>query len=148
MPSTNNQEHISADHLELTAELKSLPCCMAFVSGRARQLGFSSKRIAEIELVIEEALVNIMDYAYPDQSGWLKLKLKTDPEESLSLMIKDQGAAFNPLEREAPDLEVGLMERPVGGLGIFLMKELTDDIFWQRQGDENCLTIIFAKRHA
>lgn len=148
MPSTNNLKKFPADHLELTADLKNLPCCMAFVSDRARQLGFSSKRIAEIELVIEEALINIIDYAYPDQNGCLKLELKTEPENSFRLRITDQGAAFNPLERKAPDLEAGLMERPIGGLGIFLIKELADDIFWQRQGNENHLTIIFTKRHA
>ena len=66
----------------------------------------------------------------------------------LGLEIRDRGISFNPLERADPDLEAGLMERPIGGLGIVLMKELTDGIAWHRENDENCLTIIFAQPHA
>ncbi len=147
MPSTNS-EQIANDYLELAATLKNLPLFMAFVTDRARQSGFSSKRIAEVELVIEEALVNIIDYAYPDREGWLRLNLKTGAEGGLKLEIKDRGVAFNPLEIEDPDLRAELMERPVGGLGVFLIKKFSDNLFWKQQGDENCLTIIFKKRHA
>jgi len=146
MPATNSVQ-ISAIHLELTAELENLPRFMAFALEWILPLAFSPKRVIEFELVIEEALVNVMDYAYPDQEGLLKLVLKPEPESGLRLEIRDRGNAFNPLERDDPDLEAGLMERPIGGLGIFLMKELADKIFWQRKNDENCLTIIFEQHH-
>ena len=134
--------------LELLAELKNLPHFMAFVCEEAREQGFSPQRRQEIELVLEEALVNIIEYAYPSkQLGSLTLHLKGAVKDQLRLEIRDRGVLFNPLERIDPDREADLMERPIGGLGIILMKELTDDMTWQRKNGENCLSIIFEPRH-
>ncbi|MBN2808454.1 MAG: ATP-binding protein [Deltaproteobacteria bacterium] len=152
MPANPDPKALTADYLELTAELKNLPRGMAFVGDRARHLGFSPKRINEVELVVEEALVNVIEHAYPDQPGLLRLDLKTattaDLEEELHLEIRDRGTEFNPLKLASPDLAADLMERPIGGLGIFLMQELSDKLDWQRDNEENCLTIIFAPRQA
>ena len=148
-PPSNIQKPIAGNHLKLPAELKNLPHFMTFVCEQARELGFSPKRTQEIELVLEEALVNVIEYAYPaNQPGCLILNLKSEADGELHLEIRDRGVSFNPLERADPDLEAGLMERPIGGLGIFLIKELTDGISWHRESDENCLTIIFSQRHA
>lgn len=64
------------------------------------------------------------------------------------ITIRDHGIPFNPLTLTSPDLETELMERPIGGLGILLIKELTDELSWERKEGKNSLTLIFAKRHA
>ncbi len=149
LPLSNNREPIAPNRLELPAKLENLPHFMAFVCEQARQFDFTDKRTLEIELVLEEALVNVIEYAYPTaQPGRLILHLEGKADGKLHLEIRDRGISFNPLERAAPDLETELMERPVGGLGIFLMKELTDGLSWHRENDENCLSIIFEPRHA
>jgi anti-sigma regulatory factor (Ser/Thr protein kinase) len=138
----------AANHLRLKAELENLPGFLTFVSTRAQQLGLTEKRLLEVELVLEEVLVNIIKYAYSSgPSGWIDLNLSYKPSGSLQLEIRDQGEPFNLLERADPDLETRLMERPVGGLGIFFIKQLTDTISWRRENDENCLIITFAPGH-
>ena len=148
-PLSNNREPIAPNRLELPAKLENLPRFMAFVCDQARQFDFTAKRTLEIELVLEEALVNVIEYAYPtEQMGKLILHLEGKHDGKLHLEIRDRGIAFDPLKRTAPDLEAELMERPIGGLGIFLMKELTDGLSWHRENNENCLSIIFEPRHA
>lgn len=147
MSSTNSSAEIT-DQLKLPAELENLPHFLAFATNLLRQKGCNAKRINEIELVIEEALVNVMEYAYPDQPGSLSLALKKKSMSELMFEVRDRGVAFNPLRREAPDLETGLEERPIGGLGIVLMKNLTDNITWHRENGENCLNITFEFLHA
>ncbi|MEA1921329.1 MAG: ATP-binding protein [Pseudomonadota bacterium] len=147
-PLSNNRKPTTPNLLELPAKLENLPRFMTFVCEQARQFDFTDKRTLEIELVLEEALVNVIEYAYPaEQPGNLILHLEGKHDGKLHLEIKDRGVSFNPLERAAPDLEAELMERPIGGLGIFLMKELTDGITWHREDNENCLSIIFEPRH-
>lgn len=136
-----------ADQLKLPAELTNLPKFIGFAAKQARQRGFTPKRTQDVELVVEEALVNVMEYAYSDQTGMITLRARPEPLERLVFEIKDQGEIFNPLDRDPPDVQSELMERPVGGLGILLIKKLADELFWQRQENENCLTIIFTKRH-
>jgi len=149
MPADKPGNSTAAESLELTAELKNLPHFIIFAAGRARRLGFPEKQLQEIELVLEEALVNIIEYAYPaDRPGTLTMEVKRENGGHLKLRLKDRGVRFNPLLRTDPDLDAGLMERPIGGLGIVLMKKLTDEISWHRENEENCLTITFAPRHA
>lgn len=148
--SKNWEDRAFSDKLmELPAKLENLPHFIAFANEQARQFGFTAKRTLEIELVLEEALVNVMEYAYPaDLPGSLILALEGKGDGKLHLKIKDQGVSFNPLKRTDPDLEIELMERSIGGLGILLIKELTDGLSWQREDGNNCLSIIFEPRHA
>jgi len=136
-----------ADRLQLPAELASLRKFILFAAERARESGFTPQRIRDIELVLEEALVNVIEYAYPQGPGELTLEAESEEPQQLVIEIRDQGESFNPLDRDDPDTQLQLMERPVGGLGIFLMKQLADRVSWQRQGNENCLTITFRERY-
>lgn len=152
MPQVHKQtkKNAVANHLELPAQLTNLPNFIDFVQNRAAQLAFSPKRVKEIGLVLEEALVNIIKYAYPPNSpGNLTIKLVETKNSRLRIEIKDRGISFNPLAQSAPNIEMELMDRPIGGLGILLIKELTDELSWCRKKSENRLTLIFAKgRHA
>ncbi|MCD6292080.1 MAG: ATP-binding protein, partial [Deltaproteobacteria bacterium] len=135
MPRPNNPpEPIVPNLLELPAKLDNLPRFITFVCTRAQQFGFAAKRISEIELVLEEALVNVIEYAYPTgQPGCIKLNLEHQNDGKLHLEIRDRGVSFNPLEQAEPNLETELMERTIGRLGIVLMKQLTDGIAWHRK---------------
>ncbi len=150
MPQTHKQtkENAVANHLELPAQLTNLPDFIDFVQNRAAQLAFPPQRVKEIELVLEEALVNIIKYAYaPGAHGNLTIKLVETENSRLRIEIKDRGVSFNPLVQSKPDVDMKLMERPIGGLGILLIKELTDELNWRRKESKNCLTLIFAKRY-
>lgn len=96
----------------------------------------------KIRLAVEEAVVNVVDYAYQDGEGWLEAETAINAEGSvLSLIIRDAGVPFNPLEKADPDLSLSAEERGIGGLGIFLCKQLMDNVSYVYQDGCNVLTM-------
>lgn len=96
----------------------------------------------EIRLVCEEALMNIINHAYPKGDGEMMISYKYDKiNNCLILEICDYGIEFNPIQEEDPDLTCDIMERNIGGLGIFILKKISDFIEYERKTDMNVLTI-------
>ncbi len=130
--------------LRLPARLENLSRFLEFAVDQARKLGLE-ERIPALELGLEEALVNVIRYAAREGE---EITLAATPEaDGIGFTISDRGAPFNPLEAPPPDLESELLERPIGGLGIHFMKELTDEISWSREGDRNRLRLFFRGQH-
>jgi len=95
----------------------------------------------KIRLSIEEIVENIVRYAYENGSGYLEAA--TDVcDDNLHIMFADAGKPFNPLDKEDPDITLSVEERSVGGLGIFLCKQLMDDIYYEFKDGRNTLTLI------
>jgi anti-sigma regulatory factor (Ser/Thr protein kinase) len=117
------------------------------VSDNARQQGFDQKRIKEIELATEEAIANILNYAYRDAIGDIEITCKTKNNEKFIIEIVDSGIPFNPLSVDDPDIRADLSEREVGGLGVFLMRKLMDDVHYRRDENKNILTLIVSKMY-
>ena len=88
-------------------------------------------------VVVEELVLNIVDYSH---SEYLDIEILRD-EKSITLRIHDAGMPFNPLEREMPDLTLPMEERPIGGLGIFMVIKYMDSITYDYAGGENILTL-------
>jgi anti-sigma regulatory factor (Ser/Thr protein kinase) len=89
-------------------------------------------------VVVEELVLNIVDYSH---SEYLDIEILRD-EKSITLRIHDAGMPFNPLEREMPDLTLPMEDRPIGGLGIFMVIKFMDSITYDYTGGENILTLI------
>ena len=107
------------------------------------QIQAEHKKIYQINLVLEEILVNISKYAYPDNKGIIEISYEiSDDHKNIKVIIKDKGKEFNPLEKEDPDLSTSAEERKIGGLGIFIVKNMVDDIKYQRLNNENILEFI------
>jgi len=132
--------------IKVPAKLEYLHRIMDGISQCARELGFDQKRISEIELAGEEALVNIFNYAYQGNVGDVEVICKLDRNERLIIEIIDSGTPFNLLSIEEPDTTVDISERRIGGLGVFLVKKLTDDVQCRREGEKNILTLIINKK--
>ncbi len=124
------------------ATLESLHALLEFVTSCAERRGFGQARIRQIELVMEELLVNIFNYAYPDRPGDVEVACRTDNTGGLMVEIADEGIPFNILTREDPDREAGIEERNIGGLGIFFVKRFIRDIRYRRKGGRNILTLM------
>lgn len=116
------------------------------VSQFAREQGFSPARISEIELAVEEALINIVHYAYKGMDGEVTLECKLTPEKGMVIEISDTGIPFNPLTKEDPDITLSVSERTIGGLGVYLIKQLMDEVHYRREGDKNILTLWVYKK--
>jgi len=127
--------------ITLPARVESLPCGLALVVQCAMAAGFSSKRVTEIELAVEEALANICFYAYPDSSGEVEVRCTRDETRHFLIELIDAGIPFDVLARPAPDLTVGAAEQPIGGWGIPLIRALMDNVTYHRKGARNILRL-------
>lgn len=100
------------------------------------------KRINEIEIATEEALVNIFHYAYQGQEGDAEVSCKTEHDGRFIIEIADAGMPFNPLAVPEPDTTLDVAEREIGGIGVFLIKKLIDEVTYKRDGNKNILELI------
>ena len=133
-------------NIRLPARIEDLERFMQFVSTCATGQGFTQERMKEIELALEEALVNIFNYAYPDQpTGEVEVRCKMDDNTSFIIEILDTGIPFDIQSISEPDLDASISERKIGGLGIFLIREMVDKVHYRRDGDSNILTLVFKK---
>ena len=96
----------------------------------------------KIRLSIEEAVDNVVRYAYDGGIGWLEVGTNLDNDQPvLTIELRDAGTPFNPLDRDDPDVSLSADERQIGGLGIFLCKKMMDNISYRYQDGNNILTM-------
>ena len=96
----------------------------------------------KLRLSIEEAVENVVCYAYEGGIGWLEVGTSLDHDSLiLTIELRDAGVPFNPLEAPNPDVTLPANEREVGGLGIFLCKKMMDSINYQYVDGNNVLTM-------
>lgn len=101
-------------------------------------------------LVAEELLVNVFSYAYPDGGeGEAEISISVveeEGEEMLQFTVRDWGDPFNPFEEvSTPDLSLDIESRPIGGLGIFLIKQVSQRQHWSYEDGTNFIRILFSK---
>ncbi len=95
-----------------------------------------------VNLVLEEAISNIIFYGYEDDMIHLiGIEFRTNREE-LSIKLIDGGKPFDPTIKEDPDTNLSVEDRPIGGLGIYLIKQLMDEVYYERLDHKNQLTMI------
>ena len=86
------------------------------------------------DLALEEHLTNVMNYGFCEgEERWISIKLGVN-ENALLARIADKGKAYNPLSRPPVDTSVSLEDKPIGGLGIHLMKQMMDELTYAREG--------------
>ena len=96
----------------------------------------------KLRLSIEEAVENVVRYAYDGGIGWLEAGTSLDQDSLvLTIELRDAGVPFNPLEKEDPDVTLSADERKIGGLGIFLCKKMMDSIEYRYENGNNVLTM-------
>lgn len=96
----------------------------------------------KLDMCAEEIFANVAFYAYPEKQGMIDVTL-TKAEDNIIFEFKDKGIAYNPLEKPDPDITLPPEERPIGGLGIFMVKKLADKIYYRRENNNNILTLNF-----
>ena len=96
----------------------------------------------KIELSVEEAVDNVVQYAYEGGIGWLEAGTSLDDKSLvLTIELRDAGVPFNPLEKDDPDITLSAKERPIGGLGIYLCKQMMDSISYRYEDGNNVLVM-------
>jgi len=98
----------------------------------------NKKNHSRLELVLEEIILNICDYAYKNIEGMIEVKTY-EKENSFYIQIKDSGNYFNLLEFDEPDTESMIEDRKIGGLGIHFIKKFTASVEYKRENNKNII---------
>ena len=122
------------------ASMETIPDIVGFVSETASVMGVHPKRVMHLELAVEEAAVNICSYAYEIPPGEVTIRISRETEV-VRIELVDAGVPFDPLAADAPDIRSELENREVGGLGIFLIRRMLDEVHYSRSGDRNILSL-------
>jgi serine/threonine-protein kinase RsbW len=135
-------------NVSMPAKLEYLADMIEPVKDCAQKHGFDPNRINEIELALEEALVNVINYAYPEPgtAGNVEICFWQNDVKLFIISINDSGIYFDALEKKDPELTADISERDVGGLGIFLIKQFMDDVKYRRVQGHNILSFTVAKK--
>jgi len=129
--------------LTLPASAGSISALSEFVRGGAVAAGVAATEFEKLDLILEEILINVARYAYTPETGVVEVAYTPAGSSKLRVEIADFGRVFNPLEVDPPDLSRGLADRPIGGLGVFLVRSMVDSISYRREEDRNILSFTF-----
>jgi anti-sigma regulatory factor (Ser/Thr protein kinase) len=113
--------------LSLCADLGDLATVREFVASIGTDLGLDADVIYDLQLAVDEACANVINHGYGGQAG--RIDVTVEPvEEGVQVVVRDWGGAFDPHGVPIPDVEAPLEERRLGGLGLFLMRKVMDDV--------------------
>lgn len=133
--------------LRLPARLDSLEEFTRFARQAAVDATMPEDLLPRLDLVLEEVLVNIFSYAYPQGRGEAEVSCGST-DGAFRVVIRDSGVSHNPLTTPPPDLEADMENRQVGGLGVHLVKQMASAAHYARDNGQNVLTLDFSPRPA
>lgn len=126
----------------LTNDINDVPKMSEWIECLAEEVGLAMDKTFQLNLAMEEAVVNVMNYAYPNQHD-MPILIEADIEPSrLSFVIDDTGIPFDPTKNEDPDLSLSAEERPIGGLGVMLVRQLMQEVSYEYRDGHNRLTLV------
>ena len=127
--------------ITLTNDIEEVPKLAEFVDHVCEVMGFDTATSMQMNLAIEEAVVNVMNYAYPEgTTGTVNIEVQAN-DVRLKFVISDNGKRFDPTTVASVDTTQSAEERSIGGLGIFLVRQLMDSVNYERIGGFNVLTL-------
>ncbi|MCR4841543.1 MAG: ATP-binding protein [Lachnospiraceae bacterium] len=128
--------------IKLDALTDNLPKVLEFVDGILEEAGCSMKSQMQIDISVEEIFVNIANYAYNPKTGEAEVSVELGEDDAeVTVVLKDSGMPYNPLEKEDPDITLSAEERGIGGLGIFMTKKSMDDVIYEHKDGFNILKL-------
>ena len=128
--------------LTLTNDIKRIPRLNAFIDDVCNANGIDMSESMQINLALEEAVSNVINYAYPTGTkGDITIEAKSNGEK-MFFIISDTGTPFDPTARPAVDTTLSAEDREIGGLGIHLIRKIMDHINYERTDGHNVFTLI------
>ena len=131
--------------LHIEAKIENLEEVLTFVDEQLDKLNCPFRQKNHLDIAVEELYVNISQYAYNPDTGWVTLGIEVGNDPlSVSITFIDNGKPYDPLAKEDPDVSLSAEKRHIGGLGIYLVKQNMEDIRYEYKNGKNILTI---KKH-
>ena len=139
---TDNQPNVRYQRqITLPNDVQEVPQLNVFVDEVCEQVDFDMSTTLKLNLAIEEAVVNVMNYAYPaGEKGDVDIEAMIN-DEYLVFVISDSGTPFDPTAKAEVDTTLSAEERGIGGLGIHLIRQIMDTINYERVDGKNVLTL-------
>ena len=129
-------------HLVLHNDIRQIPRLAQFVDALAAKKQLDGALSSSLNLALEETVTNVMLYAYPKGTdGMVDIEVIPGDHE-LEFVVSDYGTPFDPTAAPEANVNLGVEERPIGGLGIFLVRQIMDSVTYERKKDRNVLTMI------
>ena len=127
--------------ITLSNDVKEIPLLNAFVDEVCEFHDLDPLVTMQMNLALEEAIVNVMSYAYPEGTkGYVDISAQSDGN-ILKFVISDSGIPFDPTIQEEIDTSLPLDQRRIGGLGIFLVRKMMDSVKYEYRDEHNVLTL-------
>ena len=128
--------------LNIRNDIQSLPLVNEWIEQCCEEAGLGLDWVMKFQLVIEEMVSNVIFYAYDSQQQEAAIELRFTWEAgTVSILLRDWGKPFDQTAKEDPDITLSADERPIGGLGIFMVKQWMDEVRYERVGSSNLLTL-------
>jgi len=125
----------------LNNDVQEIPVLAVFIDGICTDMNFDKKTRSRVHLAIEEAVVNVMNYAYPKNvRGHVYLDV-TAQEDTISFVLRDRGVPFDPTKTAEVNVDDYVEKRSIGGLGIHLIRQFMDGVSYERKNDQNVFTM-------
>ena len=128
--------------LHLTNNLAELDRLNALVAGFGERVNFTATEEYSIYLIIEEIFTNIVNHAWSDPGEHSIFFRLSASKETAKMEFHDDGQPFDPTEADTPDIHASVEDRPIGGLGLHLVREAASEMFYQRLEEQNQLIVI------
>lgn len=132
--------------MQFPARRDALPQMLHFLLDAGRGCGLKAKDLHRLELASEEALINIITHAFSPSAPepLLEIEWRKLPSGGIEVILSDRGEPFDPTTQapEPPNKHLSIEERPIGGLGIYLLRKSVDALSYRREGGMNVLTFV------
>ena len=126
-------------HLILHNEIQQIPQLASFLETIAEEKNLSQALTMSLNLALEEAVTNVILYAYPEGTDGLVDIEAVLRDDSLEFILSDSGKPFDPTAAPEADITLGVEERQIGGLGIYLVRQIMDSVTYKRENGRNIL---------
>lgn len=127
--------------LVIAPDLDEIPRVTAAIDEAMRASAFSDDAILDLQLAVEEAIANTVIHGYRGAAGEVTIAIHAT-QGAVEVRIEDRAPPFNPLLLPEPDLGADLDERQIGGLGVYLIRQVVDEVVYRYTGKKNILTLV------
>ena len=127
--------------LTLHNDVQQITLLADYIDAIADEASLDPALTMSLNLALEEAVSNVILYAYPEGTDGTVDIVTTVVNGILTFVISDTGVAFDPTQKEEADITLSVEERPIGGLGIFLVRQIMDTVDYERRDGHNILTL-------
>ena len=127
--------------LILANDIAEISKLATFIDEIGEEFSLAPDVVFNLNLVLEEAVVNVINYAYPKEEHQFIYLSATLHDGSIVFVLTDTGKEFDPTQAPEADITLSAEERPIGGLGIFLIRQIMNEVKYQRIDGKNVLTL-------